>query len=163
MLDLANFPVREMSNIEVGWGFSWLGKKDCLRRKSEFGNTIEKIPGHCFFKGCFHLVQHHKWNLLYILELLWKLLHLSMQECLLAAELMFCHGLQPSTTHLPADLPLPCTSHLSRQQVLVTHLPLLAMPMFSLHSTFLTNLPKGLPRVETSNIYDFPPLHRNFF
>lgn len=39
----------------------------------------------------------------------------------------------------------------------MTHLPLLAMPMFSLHSTFPTNLLKGLLRVETSNIYDFPP------
>lgn len=39
----------------------------------------------------------------------------------------------------------------------MTHLPLLAMPMFSLHSTLPTNLLKGLLRVETSNIYDFPP------
>lgn len=41
-------------------------------------------------------------------------------ECLLAAELMLCHGLPSSSAHLPADLPPACTSRLAGQQVLVT-------------------------------------------
>lgn len=148
------------------WGGLFLTRQEerlIWREKVDLGIQLRKSPEQYLFKGCFHLVWHPKWNLLYSSELLLKLLRTGMPFCSWAPVLSW-----PAIQHCTSAF-RPCAAPqiAPTQAVGVTDSspvpPSTRVQLAQYISTFLTNLPKGLPKVEKSNIEDLLLLCFFFF
>lgn len=148
------------------WGGLFLTRQEerlIWREKVDLGMQLRKSPEQYLFKGCFHLVWHPKWNLLYSSELLLKLLRTGMPFCSWAPVLLW-----PAIQHCTSAF-RPCAAPqiAPTQAVGVTDSspvpPSTRVQPAQYISTFLTNLPKGLPKVEKSNIEDLLLLCFFFF